>query len=344
MKKNNPKVPNPKYYFPSDTEEVNMEGPSDTIEPQVANTNTNANANPNKNNNKNMPSKDYSKYNLNNISNANYKFNDSESYYGDINTSNKFKDDYIPKKQKSKNEDDELEEMLKQTQIKQKETKLKEKSIVMTSSNFQSSIDKSTHKKNNIDNNMNNIDMNNDFSGTIKNDVPKNRYKDINSSNNSNTFNNLNNNNNKKSINNSNIINSNRTINNLNDISSNLDTVNINTKNELGNTYRSNANDNINNVNMSLSSTRYKVPPKRDHLTKEEIDENEKINFNNYANDIVESFFSKNNMDSPNIFFDLASEMQKGQRHINYKLKKMIEEDEINNAKLDKKNRNILKN
>ena len=344
MKKNNPKVPNPKYYFPSDTEEVNMEGPSDTIEPQV----TNTNANINNNNKNNMPSKDYSKYNLNNISNANYKFNESENFYGDINTSNKFKDDYIPKKKKSTNEDDELEAMLKQTQIKQKETKLKEKSIVMTSSNFQSSIDKSTHKKNNIDNNMNNIDINNDFSGTIKNDVPKNRYKDMSSSNisnsnsNSNTFNYLNNNNNNKSINNSNVINSNRTINNLNDISSNLDTVNINTKIELENTYRSNATDNIGSVNMSLSSTRYKVPPKRDHLTKEEIDENEKINFNNYADDIVESFFSKNNMDSPNFFFDLASEMQKGQRHINYKLKKMIEEDEINNAKLDKKKQEYI--
>ena len=79
-------------------------------------------------------------------------------------------------------------------------------------------------------------------------------------------------------------------------------------------------------------------------MTKEEIILNEKINFNNYTDDIIEAFFEKNNFDeNPNFFYDLASEMQNGQRHINYKLKKIIKDDEINNSKLAQKRQEYIK-
>ena len=294
MKKKGGQISNQKNFFPSDSEDFKIEGPSDTVEPQISNIS------------KNIPSKDYSKYNNNNVSNVKYNFQDSEDDYYGINTNsnvNKFKDSYRPKRRDTTNEDDDLASMLSQTKMKQKENKLKEKSIVLSESNFQSSEDKkdnSTIKSKDKLSKVNNIDRYNDF-------------------NNSNDFNQRNK--------------------NINEESSNFDTVNM--KSGLSDTYRSNLNNN-NNINNSLNSTRYKVPKKRNELTKEEIEKNSKINFNNYADDIIESFFDKNKMDSPNFFFDLANEMQNGQRNINYKLQKMIEDDEMNNSKLDQKKQEYI--
>ena len=287
MKKN--KIPND-YMFPGDTEEYNIEGPSDSVE-QSNITNIN---------NKISTSKDYSKFNKNNVSNVKYNLqNSDEDYFRDNSTTNKFKDSYRPKKRESTNEDDDLTAMLNQTKMKQKENKLKEKSIIMSGSNFQSSND-------------------NKQDSFIKNNYKNDRYYDFNNSNNF------------------------KNINNSNNTSSNLDTVNINMKSGLSNTLKSNLNEDINNISGNLSSTRYKVPKKRDELTKEEIAKNDKINFNNYADDIIESFFDKHNIDSENFYFDLASEMQNGQRNINYKLKKMIEDDEINNSKLNQKKQEYI--
>ena len=292
MKKKGGQISNQKNFFPSDSEDFKIEGPSDTVEPQISNIS------------KNIPSKDYSKYNNNNVSNVKYNFQDSEDDYYGINTNsnvNKFKDSYRPKRRDTTNEDDDLASMLSQTKMKQKENKLKEKSIVLSESNFQSSEDKkdnSTIKSKDKLSKVNNIDRYNDF-------------------NNSNDFNHRNK--------------------NINEESSNFDTVNM--KSGLSDTYRSNLNNNINN---SLNTTRYKVPKKRNELTKEEIEKNSKINFNNYADDIIESFFEKNKIDSPNFFFDLANEMQNGQRNINYKLQKMIEDDEMNNSKLDQKKQEYI--
>ena len=286
MKRNNPQTKNNKNLFPSDSEDFNIQGPRDTVDK-----------------NKNITSKDYSKYNNNNISNVKYNLQDSEEdYYGDKNT-NKFKDSYKPKKRDTTNDDDDLTAMLNQTKMKQKENKLKEKSLIMSESNFQSSTEKNDNsilKKTE----KSNKNYNND------------RYNDY--------------------VNNSKNLNS-------NELSSNLDTVNINMKSGLSsNTFKSNINNNENNVSSSLYNSKYKVPKKRNELTKEEIYQNDKINFNNYADDIIESFFEKNNIDSPNFFFDLAGEMQNGQRHINYKLKKMIEDDEINNSKLNQKKQEYI--
>ena len=179
--------------------------------------------------------------------------------------------------------------------MKQKDNKLKEKSVIISQSNFQSSTDKQ-------DNSM------------IKsNNTNNDRYDDINYSN---TLNNIN----KKRG---------------NQYSNDYDIVNM--KSGLGGTFK-----NIDINASSMSSSRYKVLKKRDELTKEEIEQNEKINFNNYADDIIESFFEKNKIDSPDFFFDLANEMQNGQRHINYKLKKMIEDDEINNSRLNQKKQEYI--
>ena len=271
-------------FFPDDSEDFNVGGPSNTGEP------------PNTKNNRNIPSKDYSKYNKNNISNTKYNFQDSEEdYFGNNSNTNKFKDSYRPKVRDSGNDDD-LTEMLNQTKMKQKDNKLKEKSVIISQSNFQSSTDKQ-------DNSM------------IKsNNTNNDRYDDINYSN---TLNNIN----KKRG---------------NQYSNDYDTVNM--KSGLGGTFK-----NIDiNASSSMSSSRYKVLKKRDELTKEEIEQNEKINFNNYADDIIESFFEKNKIDSPDFFFDLANEMQNGQRHINYKLKKMIEDDEINNSRLNQKKQEYI--
>ena len=285
MKKN--QIPD-KNFFPGDSEEYNIEGPTDSVE-KISTSN---------NKNKNIVSKDYSKYNNNNVSNVKYNLQDSDdNYFRDNSTMNKFKDSYRPKKRDTTNEDDDLTAMLNQTKMKQKENKLKEKSIIISESNFQSSKEK---KDSSIKN--------------YKND----RYNDLNNSNNF------------------------KNVNNSNESSSNLDTVNINMKSGLSNTYRSNLNENLNNISYNLNSARYKVPKKREELTKEEIAKNDKINFNNYADDIVESFFDKNKMDSENFFFDLASEMQNAQRNINYKLKRMIEDDEINNSKLNQKKQEYI--
>ena len=283
MKKNRAPQQNPNYYFPGDSEDINMQGPSDTIEPTS-------------NINKNIESKDYSKYNNNNISNVKYNFQDSEEdYFGTVNNTNKFKDSYRPKKRETTNEDTDLEAILNQTKNKQKENKLKEKSIIMNQDQYQ---------------NLN--QSNKDYLMMKSNDKSYNKK-------NNDRYNNLNN----------------------SEFSNNLDTVNY--KSGLTNTQRSNIDNNFDsNINMSLSSTRHKVPKKNDQLSKEEMEQNEKINFNNYADDIIESFFDKNKIDSPNFYFDLAREMQKGQKHINYKLKKMIEDDEINNSKLNQKKQEYI--
>ena len=284
MKKNKAQIQNPNYFFPGDSEEMPMPGPCDSVEQEQ-------DIKPNNN----IISKDYNKYNKNNISNTKYNFQDSEDeYFGVNNNINKFKDSYKPKNRETKNEnDDDLEQMLNQTKNKQKENnKLKEKSIIINESQFQKSKD----NKDSIS-----INKSND------------RYHNVNS----------------------------------NELSaSNLDTVNINMKSGLSNTQRSNFsnynNIDINNESMNLSSTRHKVPKKNNQLNKEEIEQIEQTNFNNFADDIIESFFEKNNSDSPNFYFDLANEMQKGQLKINYKLKKMIEDDEINNNKLNQKKQEYI--
>ena len=77
-------------------------------------------------------------------------------------------------------------------------------------------------------------------------------------------------------------------------------------------------------------------------LTEIEKRENDKINFNNYTDDLIESFFEKNNSDNPNFYFDLAKTMETGQRQINYKLDKMLRDDEINNSKLNQKKQEYI--
>ena len=295
MKKYNSQRKNQNDFFPGDSEEYNIEGPVDSMDE------------PSKKN-KYITSKDYNKYNNNNVSNTKYNFQDSEEDYGDISNTNKFKDSYRPKKREINNdEDDELTEMLNQTKAKQKGNKLKEKSIILSQSNFQSSNDKKDN---------NSFIYKEKSIKTINND----RYNDINN-NNSSIFKNK----------------------NSNDISNNLDTVNfLNMKSGLTNTYRTNFDNDLNEVNNNLDSSRYKVPKKKEGLTKEEIEQNAKINFNNYADDIIESFFDKNKADSPNFFFDLANEMQNGQRQINYKLQKMIEDDEVNNSRLNQKKQEYI--
>ena len=128
----------------------------------------------------------------------------------------------------------------------------------------------------------------------------------------------------------------------------------MNSQLKLSSTQKSNLTNNIrnthiNNINnessneISMNAPKYKMPKRNPELTKEEIILNEKINFNNYTDDIIEEFFTKNNFDdSPNFFYDLASEMQNGQRHINHKLKKIIKDDEINNAKLAQKKQEYI--
>ena len=128
----------------------------------------------------------------------------------------------------------------------------------------------------------------------------------------------------------------------------------MNSQLKLSSTQKSNLTNNIrnthiNNINnessneISMNVPKYKMPKRNPELTKEEIILNEKINFNNYTDDIIEEFFTKNNFDdSPNFFYDLASEMQNGQRHINHKLKKIIKDDEINNSKLAQKKQEYI--
>ena len=301
MKKNREKQNIQKDFFPGDSEEFKIEGPSDTFSPPDSSGVINNSLNMNsiiKNNN------------INNIQES----EDSNK--------NKFKEDYRPKRKIFDNEDDELEAMLNQTQKKQNDNKLQEKSIEINPSQFQlpnSSINKSDKnikeikEKNIVSNNKNNLQ----------------RYDDLNS-----------------------IGKSYESLSNLDNVNiKNSSSINSNMKSGLmlNNIQRSNNkinNTKINNESksdISLNSSKYKMTKKSPELTKDEILLNEKINFNNYTDDIIESFFAKNNFDdSPNFFYDLASEMQNGQRHINHKLKKIIKDDEINNSKLAQKKQEYI--
>ena len=91
------------------------------------------------------------------------------------------------------------------------------------------------------------------------------------------------------------------------------------------------------NENQKQNDTNFVRP-----LTEKEKRENETISFNNYTDDLIESFFEKNNSDNPNFYSDLAKTMETGQRQINYKLEKMLKDDEINNSKLNLKKQEYI--
>ena len=326
MKKNREQQNIPKEFFPGDSEEFPIEGPNDSSSPQeVINSLNNIKDNTNMNS---IIKSNNNKYNIQNSDDSN---------------TNKFKDDYKPKNRiTNNNEDDELEAMLSQTKLKQKENKLKEKSIVINPSELQmqSSINKSkkTDKEIkesneiNINNNISNNNINSNYisNNNLNNKKKMQRYDDLNSIGNSyqsSSKEDMVNINNKESTNShmkSNLKLSSTLINNNTQSNSNIKS----------NIIKSEPLDEENSINIST----YKMPKRNPELSKEEIILNEKINFNNYTDDIIESFFSKNNFDeSPNFFYDLASEMQNCQRHINHKLKKIIKDDEINNSKLAQK-------
>ena len=337
MKKNRVQQNIPKEFFPGDSEEFKIEGPNDSSFPpdnsqEVINS---------INNNKYSSNMDSIIKSNNNKHNP----NDSEE-----SSKNKFKADYKPKNKISDNEDDELEAMLNQTKMKQKENKLKEKSIVINPTQLKKEKPEikseikvkeiKENKKEEINNNIYNNNYDNNFPGDniISNNNKKKkkpqRYDDLNSIGNSyqsssvmDTLNIKKNDNTDSYMKSELKLSSTQSnINNESNIKSNI----IN-------------NESLNEINNINESTRYKIPKRSPELTKEEIILNEKINFNNYTDDIIETFFSKNNFDdSPNFFYDLASEMQNGQRHINHKLKKIIKDDEMNNSKLAQKKQEYI--
>ena len=333
MKKNREQQNIPKEFFPGDSEEFPIEGPNDSSSPQeVINSLNNIKDNTNMNS---IIKSSNNKYNIQNSDDSN---------------TNKFKDDYKPKSRiTNNNEDDELEAMLSQTKLKQKENKLKEKSIVINPSELQmqSSINKSkkTDKEIkesneiNINNNISNNNINSNYisNNNLNNKKKMQRYDDLNSIGNSyqsSSKEDMVNINNKESTNSH----------MKSDLKLSSTLINNNTQSNINiksNIIKSEPLDEENSINIST----YKMPKRNPELSKEEIILNEKINFNNYTDDIIESFFSKNNFDeSPNFFYDLASEMQNCQRHINHKLKKIIKDDEINNSKLaQKKEEYIIK-
>ena len=333
MKKNREQQNIPKEFFPGDSEEFPIEGPNDSSSPQeVINSLNNIKDNTNMNS---IIKSNNNKYNIQNSDDSN---------------TNKFKDDYKPKiRITNNNEDDELEAMLSQTKLKQKENKLKEKSIVINPSELQmqSSINKSkkTDKEIkesneiNINNNISNNNINSNYisNNNLNNKKKMQRYDDLNSIGNSyqsSSKEDMVNINNKESTNSH----------MKSDLKLSSTLINNNTQSNINiksNIIKSEPLDEENSINIST----YKMPKRNPELSKEEIILNEKINFNNYTDDIIESFFSKNNFDeSPNFFYDLASEMQNCQRHINHKLKKIIKDDEINNSKLaQKKEEYIIK-
>ena len=325
----------PKEFFPGDSEDFKIEGPSDTFSSNNKSNQVNNSISNNK----------FSVYNNSVIRSNNNKFNlqDSEESYN-----NKFKNDYKPKSKRIDNdEDDELEAMLNQTKMKQKENKLKEKSIIINPSEFQiqNSNNKNQNSQNEIKNmkdkneeSINNIynNSNNNYSSNINKSNKKKaqRYDDLNSIGNSYQSSSINDNVNIKGDNSSNTF-----MNSQLKLSS---TQKSNLTNNIRNTHINNINNESSNE-ISMNVPKYKMPKRNPELTKEEIILNEKINFNNYTDDIIEEFFTKNNFDdSPNFFYDLASEMQNGQRHINHKLKKIIKDDEINNAKLAQKKQEYI--
>ena len=325
----------PKEFFPGDSEDFKIEGPSDTFSSNNKSNQVNNSISNNK----------FSVYNNSVIRSNNNKFNLQDS---EESNNNKFKNDYKPKSKRIDNdEDDELEAMLNQTKMKQKENKLKEKSIIINPSEFQlqNSNNKNQNSQNEIKNmkdineeSINNIynNSNNNFSSNINKSNKKKaqRYDDLNSIGNSYQSSSINDNVNIKGDNSSNTF-----MNSQLKLSS---TQKSNLTNNIRNTHINNINNESSNE-ISMNVPKYKMPKRNPELTKEEIILNEKINFNNYTDDIIEEFFTKNNFDdSPNFFYDLASEMQNGQRHINHKLKKIIKDDEINNAKLAQKKQEYI--
>ena len=325
----------PKEFFPGDSEDFKIEGPSDTFSSNNKSNQVNNSISNNK----------FSVYNNSVIRSNNNKFNLQDS---EDSNNNKFKNDYKPKSKRIDNdEDDELEAMLNQTKMKQKENKLKEKSIIINPSEFQiqNSNNKNQNSQNEIKNmkdkneeSINNIynNSNNNYSSNINKSNKKKaqRYDDLNSIGNSYQSSSINDNVNIKGDNSSNTF-----MNSQLKLSSNQKS---NLTNNIRNTHINNINNESSNE-ISMNVPKYKMPKRNPELTKEEIILNEKINFNNYTDDIIEEFFTKNNFDdSPNFFYDLASEMQNGQRHINHKLKKIIKDDEINNAKLAQKKQEYI--
>ena len=325
----------PKEFFPGDSEDFKIEGPSDTFSSNNKSNQVNNSISNNK----------FSVYNNSVIRSNNNKFNLQDS---EESNNNKFKNDYKPKSKRIDNdEDDELEAMLNQTKMKQKENKLKEKSIIINPSEFQlqNSNNKNQNSQNEIKNmkdkneeSINNIynNSNNNYSSNINKSNKKKaqRYDDLNSIGNSYQSSSINDNVNIRGDNSSNTF-----MNSQLKLSS---TQKSNLTNNIRNTHINNINNESSNE-ISMNAPKYKMPKRNPELTKEEIILNEKINFNNYTDDIIEEFFTKNNFDdSPNFFYDLASEMQNGQRHINHKLKKIIKDDEINNAKLAQKKQEYI--
>ena len=325
----------PKEFFPGDSEDFKIEGPSDTFSSNNKSNQVNNSISNNK----------FSVYNNSIIRSNNNKFNLQDS---EESNNNKFKNDYKPKSKRIDNdEDDELEAMLNQTKMKQKENKLKEKSIIINPSEFQiqnsnnknqNSQNESKNMKDKNEESINNIynNSNNNYSSNINKSNKKKaqRYDDLNSIGNSYQSSSINDNVNIKGDNSSNTF-----MNSQLKLSS---TQKSNLTNNIRNTHINNINNESSNE-ISMNVPKYKMPKRNPELTKEEIILNEKINFNNYTDDIIEEFFTKNNFDdSPNFFYDLASEMQNGQRHINHKLKKIIKEDEINNAKLAQKKQEYI--
>ena len=325
----------PKEFFPGDSEDFKIEGPSDTFSSNNKSNQVNNSISNNK----------FSVYNNSVIRSNNNKFNLQDS---EESNNNKFKNDYKPKSKRIDNdEDDELEAMLNQTKMKQKENKLKEKSIIINPSEFQiqNSNNKNQNSQNEIKNmkdkneeSINNIynNSNNNYSSNINKSNKKKaqRYDDLNSIGNSYQSSSINDNVNIKGDNSSNTF-----MNSQLKLSS---TQKSNLTNNIRNTHINNINNEPSNE-ISMNVPKYKMPKRNPELTKEEIILNEKINFNNYTDDIIEEFFTKNNFDdSPNFFYDLEIEMQNGQRHINHKLKKIIKDDEINNAKLAQKKQEYI--
>ena len=302
----------PKEFFPGDSEDFKIEGPSDTFSSNNKSNQVNNSISNNK----------FSVYNNSVIRSNNNKFNLQDS---EESNNNKFKNDYKPKSKRIDNdEDDELEAMLNQTKMKQKENKLKEKSIIINPSEFQlqNSNNKNQNSQNEIKNmkdkneeSINNIynNSNNTYSSNINKSNKKKaqRYDDLNSIGNSYQSSSINDNVNIKGDNSSNTF--------------------MNSQLKLSSTQKSNLTNNIRNTHINNINNE----------SSNEISMN--VNFNNYTDDIIEEFFTKNNFDdSPNFFYDLASEMQNGQRHINHKLKKIIKDDEINNAKLAQKKQEYI--
>ena len=314
MKKQGNQQKTSKDFFPGDSEEFKIEGPSDSFSPQDNMEEVN---NTLKNNNS---------INMNSIIKSNNKYNVKDS---EESNKNKFKDDYKPRRKINYNEEDEdFEALLNKAKMSQNQNKLQEKSIEINPSEFKlqdSSINENEKSLKEIKENKSQINN--------KNKVQ--RYDDLNSIGNSYQSSSiLDNVNIKNSSNNNSYMKSGLKL-------SSTQKSNISSNNNFKNNLASKnepLNDNI------VSSSRYKMPKKSPELNKEEILLNEKINFNNYTDDIIETFFEKNNFDeNPNFFYDLASEMQNGQRHINHKLKKIIKDDEINNSKLAKKKEEYIK-